>query len=266
MLSTPLVVCAALGVAFGLFGVWFALRERRRCVSEASEGKRERRLVELNKAEALGQLARAVAHDFNNILTVVLGYVEMLEPRNVEQHQAVSEIERACERGRRLSSQILTFGRGSPRGETTDLSQLLRGLEPMLRLVTGEARELRVESCFERCLVRLEYGELEQVIVNLVSNARDAMPDGGVCKLGVSDVSPETVCLCVSDTGVGIDEVTRAEMFTAFYTTKPPGRGTGLGLAIVEQIVTRAGGRIEVDSIPGEGSTFRLVLPRLPDG
>ncbi|MGZ4481355.1 MAG: PAS domain S-box protein [Gaiellales bacterium] len=239
----------------------------------------ERRLLQSQKMEAVGQLAGGVAHDFNNLLTVISGYVNLLLARTEDEPQRsqLAEIKRAAERASELTAQLLAFSRRAPsQAELVDLNELVRGVEMMLSRLIDEDIALRIETAPALPTVRADRGQLEQVLVNLVVNARDAMPAGGeirietyATELGAEAASDrglppgQHLVLAVSDTGSGMTEETKARIFEPFFTTKEQGKGTGLGLATVYGIVQQSGGHILVDSELGRGSCFSVVLPAL---
>ena len=252
------------------------LSERERLRHEREE--LEHALFEAQKLEAVGRLAGGVAHDFNNLLTVVLGFANILSRRLDDPALAryADQINAAAERGARLTRQMLAFSRQQVlEPQPVDLSAIVRELEPMLEPMLGEDVELVADLDPALPAVLADPGQLEQVLLNLASNARDAMPEGG--RLTISTSAPELsdefrdehllrpsryVLLEVSDTGIGMDERTRARLFEPFFTTKPIGKGTGLGLASSYGIVEQTGGTIEVESAPGRGATFRIYLPQ----
>ena len=219
-------------------------------------------LLHSQKLESVGRLAGGVAHDFNNLLTSIGGYSEFLvagfdddDPRRAD----ALEIVRASDRAAALTSQLLAFSRHQVLlTEIVDLGEVVSELETLLSALLGDDIELSI-SVAPDCRVRVDRGQVEQVITNLALNARDAMPAGGKVQLAVSRVDLE-VELTMRDTGVGMDPETINHVFEPFFTTKP-GKGTGLGLATVYGIVKQSGGGISVTSEPGEGSTFRVVLP-----
>ncbi len=239
----------------------------------------EQQLRQAQKMEAIGRLAGGVAHDFNNLLTVILSYAELdfdaLAPDDPIRENFI-EIQKAALRAVSLTRQLLAFGRQQllqPR--PVDLDHTLRGIASMLRRVLGEDIELSlVTGCAAR-EVFADPGQIEQVVMNLVVNARDAMPTGGTLTLTTQlvelpDGPPSDpfaaeagsfARLTVRDTGVGMDEATRARIFEPFFTTKALGHGTGLGLATVFGIVHQSGGRVTVASEPGRGARFDVDLP-----
>jgi two-component system cell cycle sensor histidine kinase/response regulator CckA len=248
-------------------------------VEDVSERHRlEQQLVQAQKMEAVGRLAGGVAHDFNNLLTAILGFNEIMaaeladdDPLQLE----VNEIRGAAERANALTRQLLTFGRRHliRRAELAP-NEVVEALAPMLRRLLGEDVALELALQPGAGVVRADRSQLEQVIVNLAINARDAMPDGGRLTIAtaVLDVDAEFarthldvaegryLVLAVSDTGHGMDAETQEHMFEPFYTTKAESHGTGLGLATVYGIVKQTGGSISVYSEPGHGTTFRIYL------
>jgi two-component system cell cycle sensor histidine kinase/response regulator CckA len=232
-------------------------------------------LRDARRLEAVGRLAGGVAHDFNNLLTILLGNISELSARrtlDARMRSALDEMRDGCMKGADLVRQLLTFGRRQPsHPETLDLNQVIGTLERLLvRLLGGQMTlQLELEPC--PLFVRSDPAQLEQVIVNLISNARDAMSSGGIVTLESralelqerTDEVPagQYVRLTVSDTGAGMDAETRQHIFEPFFTTKEVGKGTGLGLPAVHGIVEQSGGYIRVTSTPGGGSCFRVYLP-----
>jgi len=222
----------------------------------------QEQLLHSQKLESVGRLAGGVAHDFNNLLTAIGGYSEFLvagfdddDPRRAD----ALEIVRASDRAALLTNQLLAFSRHQVlKAEILNLGDVVAGLERLLSGFLGDDVELST-SVSPDCRVRADRGQVEQVITNLALNARDAMPTGGKVELAVSCVDGQ-VELTMRDTGVGMDAETITHVFEPFFTTKA-GKGTGLGLATVYGIVKQSGGGISVTSQPGEGSTFRVVLP-----
>jgi PAS domain S-box-containing protein len=223
----------------------------------------QEQLLHAQKLESVGRLAGGVAHDFNNLLSAIGGYSEFLmasfdhdDPRRSD----ALEIVRASDRAAALTSQLLAFSRHQVLlAEILDLGEVVEELERLISGLLGDDVELST-SVTPGCRVRADGGQIEQVITNLVLNARDAMPSGGKVELGVQLLDAE-VELTVRDTGVGMDAETINLIFEPFFTTKEAGKGAGLGLATVYGIVKQSGGGISVTSEPGEGSTFRIVLP-----
>jgi PAS domain S-box-containing protein len=241
----------------------------------------EAQLVQAQKMEAVGRLAGGIAHDFNNLLTVIGGNVQLLladTPDGDPARADLEETERAVKRAAGLTRQLLAFSRRQvmqPR--TVDVPALVGELRRLLARVIGEDVELRAEVPPGVWPVRADPGQLEQVLVNLAVNARDAMPAGGVLRITARNaagpkelpaglrtaVGPgEHVLLEVADSGVGMDAATLARVFEPFYTTKPEGKGTGLGLSTVYGIVSQSGGSVWLDSAPGRGTTAWVCLPR----
>jgi nitrogen fixation negative regulator NifL len=240
----------------------------------------ESQLRQSQKMEAVGRLAGGVAHDFNNLLTAILGYTELLlqdvgpdDPKTAE----LNEILAAAQRAAALTRQLLTFSRRQVEQiEVVDVAAAVRGMEQMLRRVIGEDVAFTCVVPVDLGRVRADRSQIEQVLLNLVVNARDAMPRGGTLRVeaanvtragasrGAGDASHggSWVVLTIADDGVGMSDETLRHIFEPFFTTKPKGKGTGLGLATVYSIVHQAGGFTEVASEPGEGTTFRVFLPR----
>jgi two-component system cell cycle sensor histidine kinase/response regulator CckA len=238
----------------------------------------EAQLRQSQRMESIGLLAGGIAHDFNNLVTVITGYCDValrrMAPDDPNRDQ-IREVRRAGERAAALTRQLLAFSRKQvlhPR--TFDLEDTVAELEKMLRRLIGENIDLCHERAGRRALVTADPGQIEQVIVNLAINARDAMPDGGTLSIEVSHVrlDPERderfdvkagdyVRLAVMDTGTGMDESTAARAFEPFFTTKEVGRGTGLGLSTVYGIVKQSDGYIWIDSVPGQGTTVEVYLP-----
>jgi signal transduction histidine kinase/CheY-like chemotaxis protein len=240
----------------------------------------EEQLRHSQKLEAVGRLAGGIAHDFNNLLTAIIGYSELvltsLDPKD-ERRADAEEIGRAAMRAADLTRQMLAFSRRQvmePR--TVDLNTTVTRLLPMLRRLIGEDVLLVVDRNAVGPLVRVDPGQMEQVIVNLVVNARDAMPKGGRLSLETADVVLDAaaaaeipdarpgphVLLTLSDTGTGMSPEVRARVFEPYFTTKEAGKGTGLGLSTAYGIVRQSDGHITVESQPGVGTTFRILLPR----
>ncbi len=240
----------------------------------------EEQLRHSQKLEAVGRLAGGIAHDFNNLLTAIIGYSELvltsLDPKD-ERRADAEEIGRAAMRAADLTKQMLAFSRRQVmRPRTVDLNKALARLQPMLRRLIGEDVLLVVDARAAGPLVRVDPGQLEQVIVNLVVNARDAMPKGGRLFVETADVVLDGVAaaelpdartgphvqVTLSDSGVGMSADVRARIFEPYFTTKEAGKGTGLGLSTAYGIVRQSDGHITVTSEPGLGTTFRILLPR----
>ncbi|MFZ5439309.1 MAG: hybrid sensor histidine kinase/response regulator [Myxococcota bacterium] len=222
----------------------------------------EQKLVEANRLGNLGLLSSGVAHDFNNLLTVTLaGSTWLLQECQGEQHEVVESILSASERGAALTRQLLALARPQKGGDEVQcLNRALTQLQPLLARLAGPAVDLALEPCGGELPVPLSRTRLEQVLLNLVVNARDAMPRGGRLTFATS-VGDASCRLRVKDEGVGMSPEVQARIFEPFFTTKGAGRGTGLGLAIVRDAVQSCGGDIAVDSAPGQGTTFTLTLP-----
>lgn len=239
----------------------------------------EERLRKAERLEAIGRLAGGVAHDFNNMLTVILGCCELLEVRlrdRETEHALLQDVTGAARRAAVLTERLLAFSHQRvQRLELVDLRRTIQELEPLLRRILGDRIRMVVRVDEDPTPVLLDVNHFEQAVVNLATNARDAMQtDGGSFEILVapstlhvdparpSDIPPgEYVMLRVRDTGSGMDEVTRARLFEPFFTTKPKGRGAGLGLATVYGTVKECGGYIHVESEVGQGSTFTIRLP-----
>jgi signal transduction histidine kinase len=240
----------------------------------------DERLRHSQKMEAIGRLAGGIVHDFSNLVSVTVGHcgllLRTLEPGDPRRRRAM-EIQEACDRAATLTRQLLAFSRKRPlRADVLDLNERIMGVASMLQRVIGEHIELSVELDPELGRVKADPGQIDQVIMNLVVNARDAMPRGGRLVIATANVEvadtpgalhPDArpgqyVTVSVSDTGVGMDAATRARLFEPFFTTKEPGKGTGLGLATVYGIVQQSEGFIQVVSEPGRGSQFTIHLPR----
>ncbi len=231
----------------------------------------EAKLREAQRMKAIGELASGVAHDFNNVLGIVLAYCGLLHADLGSDHPGRGRLERIqaeAENAARLTRQLLALSRKpalQPR--PLDLGSVVKELEPILRRLLGDAVELSVATADCLGLVKADLAEVEQILVNLVANARDAMPKGGQLRietanvdLGDSQARP-FVMLAVADSGMGMDSATQQRVFEPYFTTKAPGEGTGLGLAAVQEIVKRSGGFIGIHSVPGIGSTFKVYLP-----
>ncbi len=243
----------------------------------------EEQLRHAQKMEAIGRLAGGIAHDFNNLLTVIQGFTELAVaslPGQTPVQDDLQQVLSASEQAAVLTRQLLAFSRRQVlTPDFIDVAAVARATVPMLRRLVGENVVVDLEIAEHLCVARAEPGQIEQILMNLVVNARDAMPDGGRLHLAVGPVNIDDsfnggplrlplgpyVRIEVADSGVGMEEETRARIFEPFFTTKPAGTGTGLGLSTVYGIVTQAGGDIDVTSAPREGSTFRVYLPLVND-
>jgi two-component system, cell cycle sensor histidine kinase and response regulator CckA len=241
----------------------------------------EEQLLQAQKMEAVGRLAGGVAHDFNNLLMAITGYGELMRGKVFKDDPLYSYLEnilKAGDRATALTQQLLTFSRRQiVHPQVVDLNRVVLDLEPMLRRLIGEDLDLDVVTDRSLGAVKADPGQLGQIILNLVVNARDAMPQGGRLTLKTAPVNFTVGChnrfgltplgayvmLMVQDTGAGMDEATQAHAFEPFFTTKEPGKGTGLGLSTVYGIVKQSGGYLDLASQPGKGSTFTIYLPRL---
>jgi signal transduction histidine kinase len=217
------------------------------------------------KMEAIGQLAGGVAHDFNNLLTAISANAELMTYELDEHHPAreeLDEIRRTVRRGAELTRQLLSFSRKGSAGrpEALDINDVVREAQKMLRRVIGEHVWLETKLDPDAQVVQADRGQIEQVLVNLVVNARDAMPEGGLISIETAHTA-DGLTLMVRDTGHGMDEATRLRIFEPFFTTKAEGKGTGLGLAMVYGIVRQSRGTIDVSSGIGLGTTFTVTLP-----
>ncbi len=250
---------------------------------DISEIKRlEERLYQTHRLDSLGRLAGGVAHDFNNLLTVITGYANLLLGRlgtKGEHRREVEEISRAADRASALTRQLLAYGRRQIlKSEVLDLNEVVRGMREILQALAGE--RIRIVTSLEPALARVkgDAGQLEQVVTNLVLNARDAMPEGGsiLLETGNAEVTPAFakehtpmppgpyVLLAVRDSGVGMTEEVRKRIFDPFFSTKEVGKGSGLGLSTVYGIVKQSGGFVWAESEPGKGTSFEIYLPPLP--
>jgi signal transduction histidine kinase/ActR/RegA family two-component response regulator len=252
--------------------------EERRVTQEALR-KSEEELRHSQKMEAVGRLAGGVAHDFNNLLTAIIGYAELIATRtssNSLAKQNAELIRKAGEQAAALTRQLLAFSRKQIlQPKVIDLNALVVEMERLLRRVIGERFDLQSHPAAKNGRVKADPSQLEQVVLNLGVNARDAMPRGGKLVIQTDNVTlngesarqlsvtpGDYVMLSVTDTGAGMDEATMSHIFEPFFTTKGPGKGTGLGLATVYGIVRQTGGGISVESEVGHGSVFRIYLPR----
>ncbi len=255
------------------------ITERKR--AEEERQKLQEQLLQAQKMEAVGTLAGGIAHDFNNLLTVIIGNAHIALMGLDEDDPAreeIADIKDAGEKAAALTRQLLAFSRKQvTRPEILNLNNLITGLENMIGRLIGENIEMRILPGSKRPLVKADPGQMEQVLMNLIVNARDALPKGGKLVIETTDTDIETaspfgpdnlphngpwVMLIVHDNGLGMDDKTRQRVFEPFFTTKERGKGTGLGMSTVYGIVKQAGGIIRVYSKPGQGTEFKLYFPR----
>jgi len=243
--------------------------------------RQEAELLQAQKMEAIGRLAGGVAHDFNNVLAAIFGYSDLLleqftadDPRRAD----VQEIRRSAERAAGLTRQLLAFSRKQilqPR--VLNLHDVVSGTQKLLAALVGADITIEIRGGHDLWPVRADPGQMEQVLMNLAANARDAMPEGGRLTIGIANAEVQAdarnrpglssgpyVTMTVADTGSGVPADVRAHMFEPFFTTKDQGKGTGLGLATVYGIVKQSGGSVYVESEEGAGTRFVIYLPRIP--
>lgn len=247
--------------------------------AQAALAKSQEQLLHSQKMDAIGRLAGGVAHDFNNMLSVILSYAQLVRralPAGSEVDADVLEIEKAGKRAAELTRQLLTVSRQQAiQPKLMDLNESIAGMDGMFRRVLGAEIELRTIQARELQRVRADHGQVDQILLNLVVNARDAMPKGGTLTIETGNVDLDEeyarehvgtnpgphVMLAVSDTGTGMDKATQAKVFEPFFTTKPTGKGTGIGLATVYGIVQQSGGSVWLYSELGKGTTFKVYFP-----
>ncbi len=268
--GTPILVSQVLLVHRGPDGAVEFISSIARDIGE--QRRQEHALRQAQKMEAVGQLAGGVAHDFNNLLTVILNCGESLAdtlPEGDERREEAQEIVQASQRAARLTRQLLAFSRRQVmEARNVDLNAVVRDMSVMLRRLVGDHVRLAEQLDEHLPPVFVDASQFEQVVVNLVVNARDAMPRGGTITIRTVDEQvngQRMAVLEVHDTGDGMDDATKARIFEPFFTTKEMGHGTGLGLAMVAGIAAQSNGEITVDSTPGRGTTFRLQLPAVEE-
>jgi PAS domain S-box-containing protein len=259
--------------------------ERERLRRRADRDRLEAQLQQSQRLESLGQLAGGVAHDFNNLLAVISNYAEFVREEAAKPsgqaslasiRDDVRQIKRAAERAAELTHQLLAFARRDvARPRPLNLNEVIADVKQLLTRTLGEHVALKTDLAPGLCPVLMDPGQMEQVLINLAVNARDAMPGGGTLAVttAICDIDAEHdasrvglapgryACMTISDTGIGMTAEVKARIFEPFFTTKPKGCGTGLGLATVYGIITRAAGHLEVSSEPGAGTTFTILLP-----
>ena len=247
---------------------------------EESQRRAEERARHAHKMNALGRLAAGVAHDFNNLLTIINSYSQFLAKgieKGTARKEDVDEIRAAVKRAAELTNRLLAFGRGQPGAQerVIDLNTTVRGVEQMVRRLIDQRITIETRLADDARWVKADPAQIDQVLINLALNARDAMPEGGTLAIETAELTPKEVAdrgvpglrpgyhvlLTVSDTGVGMDEATRSHLFEPFFTTKRQGESTGLGLATVYSIIHQCGGHIDVETEPGAGSRFLIYLP-----
>jgi two-component system, cell cycle sensor histidine kinase and response regulator CckA len=267
-----------------LFRLGPAVRRAMQDVDERAERRRlESHFIEAQKMDVIGQLVSGVAHDFNNILAVIIGYSDLITSdldKQSPMRTYIEEIRHASERAAGLTRQLLIFGRKqSVVPVVLDLNDVVNDLENMLRRLIDANIEMKIVPGKKIGHVKADAGYVGQVLMNLVVNARDAMPQGGKLTIATNNVRLDAnstpskssvtpgnyVMLSVSDTGTGITDEVKALLFEAFFTTKPVGKGTGLGLATCQTIVQQSGGHIDVYSEVGKGTTFKIYFPRVAE-
>jgi two-component system, cell cycle sensor histidine kinase and response regulator CckA len=267
------------GVPTGVQGIARDITERKRM--EKALRASEDQLRQSQKMEAIGQLAGGVAHDFNNLLTAINGYSALALRRLGEDHPVqpyLEEIKKAGDRAANLTRQLLAFGRKQIlQPLSINLNDVVRDMNKMLKRLIGEDVQLIANLRPDLNRIQADPGQVEQVLVNLVVNSRDAMPRGGTITIETANVkldeayasklvglsAGDYVMLAISDTGTGMDQETQKRIFEPFFTTKEKGKGTGLGLSTVYGIIRQSGGNIWVYTEPGEGTTFKVYMPQI---
>jgi PAS domain S-box-containing protein len=272
LLSSKMPLRGSTGEISGVLGTYMDITERKRL---------ETQVFQSQKMETVGKLAGGIAHEFNSILTAIIGQSELLLsdlPPGSPLCKNAAEISKAADRAATLTRQLLAYGRKQMlQPEALDLDSIVAGMAGTLRHLLGGGTDLHIAACAGLKAVKADAGQIEQVIMNMVLNARDAMPHGGKLTLETANVSfdPETVgrypelkpgeyvMLAITDTGAGMSEAVKARVFEPFFTTKGIGQGTGLGLSTCYGIIKQSGGHISVYSEPGRGATFKIYLPQV---
>jgi PAS domain S-box-containing protein len=259
-------------------GIGYAVDISEKKQMESEHAQLQQQLLQSEKLNALGQLAGGIAHDFNNLLSIIVGYASLTEarlgPNDSQLRENTARVLRAAEKAKNLTRKLLAFGRKQVLNpERLNLNELISELYDMLSHVVEERVKLELRLGAEVGNIGADRSQIEQVILNLVVNARDAMPNGGTLTIQTfsstlpenaqSELKGEYATVRVSDTGIGMPEAVRLRIFEPFFTTKHESGGTGLGLATVYGVVKQSGGHIEVDSKPGEGSTFTVYFPKV---
>ncbi|HEY0197495.1 MAG TPA: ATP-binding protein [Rhodanobacter sp.] len=232
----------------------------------------QEQLLHAQKMDAVGKLASGIAHDFNNVLGIILGFAlerHRLDEPGADRSEdalalatAMHGMEMAARRGASVSRQLLNFSRLEvTHEETFDAAEALRELQPLLRQLLPAPIRLNIDTSDEPLPIRFDRSQFELALLNLASNARDAMPDGGTLDLTAAAIDASNLCIRVRDNGRGMGEDVKRRIFEPFYTTKPAGSGTGLGLTVIYGLVERTGGHIDVESAPGVGTTLLIHLP-----
>jgi len=263
------------------YGIATLRARAERSRAEEALRKSEEMLLQAQKMESIGRLAGGIAHDLNNFLTAIRGYTDltlMELPKDTPGRENLKQIRESCDRATTLTRQLLLFSRREPvELKSVNLNTVISDLLNMLNRLIGEQFSISAHLAQDLLTINADTGHIEQVIMNLVVNARDAMPKGGEIDIKTNNVCidekyikthptarpGEFVCLSIKDTGTGMDAETMTHIFEPFFTTKEAQAGTGLGLAVVYGIVTQHGGWVDVDSSPGRGSTFRVYLPAI---
>ncbi len=263
------------GHALRMIGTHMDITEHK--LAEAEKDRLHEQLLQAQKLETVGRLAGGIAHDFNNLLTVINGYSDLLLREvtpNDPHHELLSEIRKIGRRAAGLTRQLLAFSRKQIlHPQPLIIDAVVHEMHQMIARLLGEDVQLRMVLNARDAAIFADPGQIDQVVMNLVVNARDAMPDGGTLTIQTEQIEIEKpgegaepdswVAITVMDTGVGMDEETQSHLFEPYFTTKDTGKGTGLGLSTIHGIIAQSGGRIEVESAPGAGATFRIWLPKM---